>query len=49
MKIGRYDEDAGSDDTELLGGPAGIWMDPEDNEVFIADGYQNRRVVVFDG
>jgi len=49
MTIGRYDENAGSGDTELLGGPAGIWVDPEDNEVFIADGYQNRRVVVFDG
>ena len=31
------------------GAPAGIWVDPEDNEVFIADGYRNRRVVVFDG
>ncbi|WP_420449016.1 hypothetical protein [Candidatus Palauibacter sp.] len=49
MTIGRYDENAGSDDPELLGGPAGIWVDPEDNEVFIADGYRNRRVVVFDG
>ncbi|WP_423925254.1 hypothetical protein [Candidatus Palauibacter sp.] len=49
MTIGRYDENGGSDDTELLGGPAGIWVDPEDNEVFIADGYRNRRVVVFDG
>ena len=49
MTIGRYDENAGSDDPQLLGGPAGIWVDPEDNEVFIADGYRNRRVVVFDG
>ncbi|MCY3698027.1 MAG: hypothetical protein OXH46_00115 [Gemmatimonadetes bacterium] len=49
MTIGRYDENAGSDDPELLGGPAGVWVDPEDNEVFVADGYQNRRVVVFDG
>ena len=49
MTIGRYDENAGSDDRALLGGPAGIWVDPEDNEVFIADGYRNRRVVVFDG
>ncbi len=49
MTIGRYDENGGSDDTTLLGGPAGIWVDPEDNEVFIADGYRNRRVVVFDG
>ncbi len=40
MTIGRYDENGGSDDPELLGGPAGIWVDPEDNEVFIADGYE---------
>ena len=49
MTIGRYDENAGSDAPELLGGPASVWVDPEDNEVFVADGYQNRRVVVFDG
>lgn len=48
MTLGRYDENGGSDDTELLGGPAGIWVDPETNEVFVADGYRNRRVVVFD-
>lgn len=49
MTLGRYDETAGSDDTGLLGGPAGIWVDPSDNEVFIADGYGNRRIIVFDG
>lgn len=49
MTLGRYDETGGSDDTELLGGPAGIWVDPDDGEVFIADGYRNRRVVVYDG
>ena len=49
MTLGRYDENGGSGDTELLGGPAGIWVDPETNEVFVADGYRNRRVVVFDG
>ncbi len=49
MTIGEYDNNAGSNDTDLLGGPAGIWVDPaEDNEVFIADGYRNRRVVVYD-
>lgn len=49
MTLGAYDETAGSDDPRLLGGPAGIWVDPNTNEVFIADGYRNRRVVVFDG
>ena len=49
MTIGIYDKNAGSNDTTLLGGPAGIWVDPATNEVFIADGYRNRRVIVFDG
>jgi hypothetical protein len=39
MTIGEYDKNAGSNDTTLLGGPAGIWVDPKTNEVFIADGY----------
>ena len=49
MTIGAYDENGGSDHQELLGGPAGIWVDPATNEAFVADGYRNRRVVVFDG
>lgn len=47
--IGRFDETGGSNDTELMGRPAEIWVDPLDNEVFVADGYANRRVIVFDG
>ena len=49
MTIGQYDKNAGSNDTTLLGGPAGIWVDPNTNEVYVADGYRNRRVIVFDG
>ena len=49
MTIGRYNETGGSNDTTLMGRPAEIWVDQADNEVFIADGYGNRRVVVFDG
>ena len=49
MQIGEYDVNGGSNHESLLGGPAGIWIDPATNEVFIADGYRNRRVVVFDG
>jgi DNA-binding beta-propeller fold protein YncE len=49
MQIGEYDVTGGSDDPALLGGPAGIWVDPSTNEVFVADGYGNRRVVVYDG
>ena len=49
MTIGRYDEHGGSNDPILLGGPAGIWVDPDTNEAYFADGYRNRRVVVYDG
>lgn len=49
MQIGEYDVNGGSNDPDLLGGPAGIWVDPNTNEVFVADGYRNRRVVVYDG
>jgi len=49
MTIGEYDVTDGSDSEVHLGGPAGIWVDSTTNEVFVADGYTNRRVVVFDG
>ena len=49
MTIGQYDVNGGSNNVDLLGGPAGIWVDPKSNEVFIADGYRNRRVIVYDG
>jgi DNA-binding beta-propeller fold protein YncE len=49
MVIGKYDQTGGSNDTSLMGRPSEIWVDPADNEVFIADGYGNRRIIVFDG
>jgi hypothetical protein len=49
LVIGRYNETGGSQDTTLLGRPSEVWVDPADNEVFVADGYGNRRIVVFDG
>ena len=49
LTIGRLDETGGSNDQTLMGRPAEIWVDPVDNEVFVADGYGNRRVIVFDG
>jgi DNA-binding beta-propeller fold protein YncE len=49
LTIGQYDKNAGSNDTTLLGGPSGIWVDPATNEAYISDGYRNRRVIVFDG
>jgi hypothetical protein len=49
LTIGELDVTGGSHDPSRLGTPAGIWVDPETNEAFIADGYINRRVAVFDG
>jgi len=49
MTLGQYEKTAGSADTTLLGGPSGIWVDPQTNEAYISDGYRNRRVIVFDG
>jgi hypothetical protein len=34
--------------TDILGRPAGIEVDSEAHEVYIADGYMNKRVIVFD-
>jgi DNA-binding beta-propeller fold protein YncE len=49
LVIGKFDQTGGSDDTTLMGRPSEIWVDPADNEVFVADGYGNRRIIVFDG
>jgi DNA-binding beta-propeller fold protein YncE len=49
MVIGKFNETGGSNDTTLMGRPSEIWVDAADNEVFVADGYGNRRVIVFDG
>jgi DNA-binding beta-propeller fold protein YncE len=49
LTIGQLDKTGGSNDTTLMGRPADVWVDPADNEVFVADGYGNRRIIVFDG
>ena len=49
LAIGKFNETGGSNDTTLMGRPSEIWVDAADNEVFVADGYGNRRVIVFDG
>ena len=38
----------GSADTRNMGSPANLMVDPATNEVFVADGYGNRRVIVLD-
>ncbi len=48
MQIGHEGQSGGSNDTANLGRPAKIFVDPEENEVYVADGYGNRRVIVFD-
>jgi hypothetical protein len=48
FQIGRSGVSGGSNDTSSLGGPAAIFVDDENGEVFIADGYVNRRVIVFE-
>jgi DNA-binding beta-propeller fold protein YncE len=48
LQIGHQGKTAGSNNTENLGRAAKIFVDPATNEVYIADGYLNRRVIVFD-
>ena len=49
LAIGKFNETAGSNDQEKMGRPAEVYVAADTNEVFVADGYTNRRVVVFDG
>ena len=49
LQIGAQGQGQGSNDTANFAQPAEIDIDPETNEVYIADGYGNRRVAVFDG
>ena len=48
LQIGHSSKSQGSNDIENLGGPAAFDVDPAANEVWVADGYRNRRVIVFD-
>jgi hypothetical protein len=49
MQIGHPSSDpANSLRTDILGQPAGIELDSEAHEAYIADGYLNKRVVVYD-
>ncbi len=48
LQIGKTGKTGGSGDTNLLGGPTDIDVDREANEVYIADGYVNHRIIVFD-
>ena len=48
MQIGQPGESEGNGDTANLGRPADTWVHPATNELFVADGYGNRRVIVYD-
>jgi DNA-binding beta-propeller fold protein YncE len=48
MGIGKAGASKGSNDTENLGLPAKTFVDPKTNELYVADGYGNKRVIVFD-
>ena len=48
MQIGQAGRTEGSNSTEFLGQPADMEVDPETNELYIADGYLNKRIIVFD-
>jgi DNA-binding beta-propeller fold protein YncE len=48
MQIGKPWESKGSNDIANLRLPAKSIVDPKTNELYVADGYGNRRVIVFD-
>ena len=48
LQIGGKGESLGSNNTSQLGRPAHMNVDPAANEIYIADGYLNKRVIVFD-
>ena len=49
MQIGELGQTDGSNSTMFLGNSCTLTVDAETNELYVADGYINRRVVVFDG
>ena len=48
MQIGKAGSSKGSNDVEDLRLPAKIFVDKDTNEVYVADGYGNHRVIVYD-
>ncbi|PWT97775.1 MAG: hypothetical protein C5B51_30735 [Terriglobia bacterium] len=48
MQIGKAGQSKGSNDTENLGRPAKMFIDKATNELYVADGYGNKRVIVYD-
>ena len=48
LQLGEFGKSAGSNDPRLLGNPNDVAVDTKRNEVYVADGYLNRRMIVFD-
>jgi DNA-binding beta-propeller fold protein YncE len=48
MQIGKSGQSKGSNDIANLKGPAKMFIDKNSNELIVADGYGNHRVIVFD-
>ena len=49
LQLGRHGIHNGSNDTENFWQPTKMFADASSNEIYIADGYGNRRVIVVDG
>jgi DNA-binding beta-propeller fold protein YncE len=48
LQIGKPGQSKGSNDVENLKGAAKMFVDPKTDELYVADGYGNHRVIVFD-
>jgi DNA-binding beta-propeller fold protein YncE len=48
LQIGHSGKNRGSNDTENLGSPSNMVVDEAARELYVADGYGNHRVIVFD-
>ena len=48
LQIGRSNQSKGNSDTRNVHRAADAWVHAATNEVFVADGYGNHRVIVFD-
>ena len=48
LQLGKHGVHNGSNDTQNFWQPTKIFTDPAANEAYVADGYGNRRVIVFD-
>jgi DNA-binding beta-propeller fold protein YncE len=48
LQIGHSGQGHGSNDTENLGAPANMVVDEASRELYVADGYINHRIIVFD-